>query len=231
MMHFNLVSTAVMYLSSLMTSWLAFECSFYAVQVLLSQTSIQHLSILGRGEIDFSSGNVPSAPFEWGCVTHLTSLHVKTDWQAVIFIPAAMQLQSIELYVPGLSLLVESVHDWAKGVNDLRIMCGHDKLLFIEIALAQVSTSDANSRLHSYASALRSSCTISDAFDAMGKRIKCSGDGGTAHGACTMDRAGVMCMVLQGCRFDTGNDDSMSVYNGARQACWCGICWSCLQLE
>ena len=230
-MHFDLVLTAVMYLSAPMTSWLAFECSFNAVQVLLCQTSIQHLSILGRGEIDFSSGNVPSAPFEWGCVTYLTSLHVKTDWQAVIFIPAAMQLQSIELYVPGLSLLVESVHGWATSVNDLRIMCGHDKLLFIEIGPLQVSTSDANSRLHSYALALRSSCTISDAFDAMGKRIKCSGDavdGGTVHGACT---SGIMCMVLQGCRFDTGNDDAMSVYNGARQACSCGICWSCLQLE
>ena len=50
--------------------------------------------------------------------------------------------------------------------------------------------------------------------------------------AVTMQRAskcegGVMRIMISGCRFD--DDSSMQRYNGGKEACMCGICWTCLQ--
>ena len=44
-------------------------------------------------------------------------------------------------------------------------------------------------------------------------------------------QSGLECMVLEGCKFDIGMSAAVSVYNGAVQACSCGICWVCLQPE
>ena len=89
-------------------------------QVLQEQVSISHLSILGRGELDFRGGP-GSQSFELGLVRFLTSLRLKTDWGANILIPATMQLQSLELYAPALHLSAEE-ETWAGGLTDLCIM-------------------------------------------------------------------------------------------------------------
>ena len=67
-------------------------------QILQEQVSISHLSILGRGELDFPEGPRLARHLRWAVVTFLTSLRIKTDWGASVFIPATMQLQSLELY-------------------------------------------------------------------------------------------------------------------------------------
>ena len=90
------------------------------LQILREQSSISHLSILGRGELDFR-GVPGSRAFELGLVHFLTSLRLKTDWGASIFIPATMQLQSLELYAPALHLSAEE-EAWPQGLTDLCIM-------------------------------------------------------------------------------------------------------------
>ena len=90
------------------------------LQILREQFTISHLSILGRGELDFRAGP-GSQPFELGLVRFLTSLRLKTDWGASVFIPATMQLQSLELYAPALHLSAEE-EAWAGGLIDLCIM-------------------------------------------------------------------------------------------------------------
>ena len=90
------------------------------LQILREQSSISHLSILGRGELDFR-GVPGSQAFELGLVHFLTSLRLKTDWGASIFIPATMQLQSLELYAPALHLSAEE-EAWPQELTDLCIM-------------------------------------------------------------------------------------------------------------
>ena len=90
------------------------------LQILREQFTISHLSILGRGELDFRAGP-GSQPFELGLVKFLTSLRLKTDWGASILIPATMRLQSLELYAPALHLSAEE-EAWANGLTDLCIM-------------------------------------------------------------------------------------------------------------
>ena len=90
------------------------------LQILQEQVSINHLSILGRGELDFR-GDQGRRTFELGLVRFLTSLRIKSDWGASILIPATMQLQSLELYAPALHLMVEE-EAWVQGLSDLCIM-------------------------------------------------------------------------------------------------------------
>lgn len=37
----------------------------------------------------------------------------------------------------------------------------------------------------------------------------------------------LLCIVIEGCRFDDG--EPLKAYKGTLEACFCGICWSCLQ--
>ena len=38
---------------------------------------------------------------------------------------------------------------------------------------------------------------------------------------------GQLCITIKGCRFDDG--EALKAYKGNSEACFCGICWSCLQ--
>ncbi|CAL5228740.1 g11925 [Coccomyxa viridis] len=126
-------------------------------KVLLGQASIQNLSLLGRGEIEFRSGS-SFGWFDLGSVTNLTTLHIKTD---------------------------------------------RDR---------------------------ESECSLYATFCEVGK------------GACIkflydpyeeeeVSWGAIKCMVLEGCKFDTGMSAAMDVYNGAVQACSCGICWVCMRAQ
>ena len=91
------------------------DTSAAILQVLLEQTSIQSLSLLGRGEIEFRSALGGTSWFDLGTVNNLTALHIKTDRLAHMCIPAGMQLQSLEVYAPSVLLSVEEPFEWANN--------------------------------------------------------------------------------------------------------------------
>ena len=199
-------------------------------QVLLGQASIQNLSLLGRGEIEFRSGS-SFGWFDLGSVTNLTTLHIKTDRYAYICIPAAMHLQSLEIYAPFAALFVKNASEWAKDVAHLRLVyeefryCGDSDgrdVPFRNSPFWPMLPSSHRDR--------ESECSLYATFCEVGK------------GACIkflydpyeeeeVSWGAIKCMVLEGCKFDTGMSAAMDVYNGAVQACSCSICWVCMRAQ
>ncbi len=197
-----------------------YDASAVILQVLRAQTSIQNLSLLGRGEIELRTGE--TSWFDLGTVSNLTALHIKTDRHAHMCIPAAMHLQSLEVYAPCVWLSVEEPFGWANDVVHLRLvyktfryMRACDKR---DIVLDDSPFWPIGSPLHT-----ESECSLYTTFREVGE------------GPCITYHSGwqsrLECMVLEGCKFDIGMSAAVSVYNGAVQACSCGICWVCLQPE
>ena len=199
------------------------------MQVLLGQTSIQNLVLRGRGEIEFCKG----PDFTWfnlGAVNNLTTLHVKTDRFAHIYIPTAMQLQSLEAYAPTVTLCVEEPYGWAKHVKHLQLVYENfflkagDRKNF-STGMHMMPARNPSWPVESWWKNYSERCLyITFCEIAEGPRIKC-------YCEVESSRNLLRCMVLEGCKFDIGMAAAESVYNGGTVACSCGICWMCLQLE
>lgn len=189
------------------------------VQVLLKQTSIQQLSLLGRGSVLFTL-HPAYGNFHIGMMANLTSLQVKTEETAKLFIPAGMQLQTFELLAPMLCLDIEDRKRWGHKLEHMRIMAqviylGRDEEYGPEAVLI----------------AHRAPAMLRDSVEAFGKGVSLEelrdplrrGDVCEGH----EDVDAVHCLLIRGCRFDNGC--SMKAYtNGRGEPCSCGICWSCL---
>ena len=200
------------------------------LQALLEQTSIQNLILRGRGEVLLCRGLATAesglSAFDLGAVSYLTILHIKTDGFVRIRIPATMRLQSLEIYAPSMWLSAESLQGWASHLIDLRLVYGdsfalqaddEDEMILLTLGppfWSSMPELPGECERLLYA-------VFFEAADAPNLKYDREDKGSAYHT--------LQCLVLEGCKFDTGMPAAVSVYNGGMEACSCGICWVCLQ--
>ena len=191
--------------------------------MLLGRSSIQRLSIVGRGELDF--WNAPElGPFQLGSVRHLTSLHVKTDWHADLLIPSSMQLHSLEIYAPILKLRTETFQGWAQHLEHL---C----FIFAEFGFDIRGFADDEVEMYGEKVSLDMQPEPVHKLLLLLKHL-----GKPAHYFRKVAEVVTITFVVQkGSRFDVDSNSSLRAYNGHEDqgtlACICGICWACLQRQ
>ena len=202
-------------------------------QALHGQSSIRNLSLRGPGELDLCRGSrfsLRSSCFDLGAVTYVTHLHVEADQYVYLCIPAAMRLQSLELYARSIALSAEDLWGWASDIVELRLV--YTSFVFTEASVEQKLPDALELRgspfwpahsqyhiksqrvLYAVLCEFRDSPRLKHHYERRGRAYNT-----------------LYCMVLEGCRFDNGMAAAARVYDGGDLPCSCCICWGCLQLE
>ena len=73
-------------------------------------------------EFDFACGAQLPISLDYACVGRLNRLYLRTDYNALLYFPAALQPRSLELYAVTMGLLFEDAAAFCERLEDLCVV-------------------------------------------------------------------------------------------------------------